>query len=43
MLFHKLTDQENDNWMVTSLKEKILGVIFDGHLTWKKHIQVIKK
>ena len=26
--------------MVTSLKEKILGVILDKHLTWKKHIQL---
>ena len=27
--------------MVTSLKEKILGVIFDEYLTWKKHLQLI--
>ena len=52
-MFHKLTDQENIPLKLLSLQLnvniierenylKFLGVIVDGHLTWKNHIQLIE-
>ena len=53
MLFHKCTDQENiplklpllqlnSNIIERGHSLKFLGAIFDEHLTWKKHIQLIE-
>ena len=53
MLFHKCIEQENiplklpllqlnSNIIERENSLKFLGVILDEHLTWKKHIQLIK-